>query len=189
MQYKNNTQHLLFKSMLMACLFAPALLCLSIAHAGLYKGQNAEGNTVYSDIPFHNAKEITPPNITVMDAPKVAAKPKVVEEETTAETKYTKFSILTPKNNETIWNEAQLIVSLQLKPPLDIASGHNIWLIMDGKPRVKHKRSLQLQIGRTDRGSHAIKAQVRNKKGKIIRSTPSITLHIKNTFVPRAAPR
>jgi hypothetical protein len=159
------------------------------AHAGLYKGLDESGNVIYSDTAFENAEIITPPAISVVDAPKVKPKQEVAEEEKPSETKYTKFTITAPKNDETIWNEPQLIVSLQLDPALAATDGHNIWLMMDGKPLVKKSQSLSLQIGRADRGSHILQAQVRNKKGKIIKTTKSITVHIKNTVVPGKAPR
>ena len=154
-------------------------------HAGLYKGLDNEGNVVYSDQPFDEAQEFTPPSLTIVDAPKVPPKKEEVVEEKTAETKYTKFSIAAPKNNQTIWNDPALTVSLQLNPALAITEGHNIWLMVDGKPLVKKSQSLSQQIGRLDRGSHTLQAQVRNTKGRIIKSTGSIKVHIKHTVVPR----
>jgi hypothetical protein len=173
----------LLKSLLITLIFSFTV------HAGLYKGLDEAGNVVYSDTPFENAEKITPPPISVIDATKIAPKQEVVEEEKQAATKYTKFSITAPKNEQTIWNAPALTVSLQLSPALATAEGHNIWLMMDGKPMVKKSQNLLLQIGRSDRGSHTLQAQVRNKKGKIIKSTKSITVHIKNSVVPRKAPR
>jgi len=159
------------------------------ANAELYKGLDAEGNVVYSDKPFNNSKQFTPPALTVMDAPKVPAKTAEVAEDVTAETKYTNFSIAAPKNNETIWNNPQLTVSLKITPALNVAEGHTTWLLMDGKPLVKKSQSLQLQISQADRGEHKLQAQVRNKKGKIIKRTKTVTVHIRNTVVPRASAR
>ena len=176
LHYMKNT---LFYSLLITLIFS------FTAHAGLYKGLDESGNVIYSDTPFENAEIITPPAINVVDAPKVKPKQEVVEEEKKAETKYSKFSISAPKNDQTIWNESQLIVSLKLDPALATAEGHNIWLMMDGKALVKKSQSLSLPIGRADRGSHTLQAQVRNKKGKIIKSTTSITVHIKNTVITR----
>ena len=170
-----------------------ALIILSFSsHAGLYKGLDDEGNVVYSDTPFKNAEVITPPAITIVDAPKIKPKPVAAaadSEEKVTETKYTHFNISSPKNDQTIWNEDQLTVVLQLKPALDTESGHSTWLIMDGKPLVKKSRSLSLLIGRADRGTHTLQAQIRNKKGKIIKRTKSIQVHIKNTVIPRKSPR
>jgi uncharacterized protein DUF4124 len=158
-------------------------------NAELYKGLDAEGNVVYSDKPFDNSKQFTPPAITVMDAPKVPEKKVEAVEDETAETKYTKFSIAAPKNNEVIWNNPQLTVTLKITPALNIAEGHRTWLLMDGKPLVKKSQSLRLQISQADRGEHKLQAQIRNKKGKIIKRTKTVTVHIKNTVVPRASAR
>jgi len=175
----NITKTLLLSALLLAC----------SAEAELYKGVDDEGNVVYSDKPFDNSEKFKPPSLTIVDAPKVKPKEDVIEEEKPAKFKYTAFSIAAPKNNETIWNEPQLIVSIRLKPALNTAEGHNIWLLMDGKPLIKNSRSLSLPIGRADRGSHTLQAQIKNKKGKIVKRTKSITVHIKNTVVPRRAPR
>lgn len=159
------------------------------AQADLYKGLDESGNVVYSDKPFDDAETFTPPPLSIIDATKVPAKEEVAEEEEVSETKYTTFSILAPTSQQTIWNEPDLTVKLLVKPDLNTAEGHNIWLLMDGKPLVKNSPSLSLQIGRADRGEHQIQAQIKNEKGKIIKSSPSVTIHIKNTVVPRPGPR
>ncbi len=166
------------------------LLISFTVDAELYKGLDEDGNVYYSDTPINSSEKFTPPSLSVMDAPKVPPKEEVIEiEEPPAEYKYTAFSIAAPKNNETIWNEPQLMVSLNLKPALNTAEGDNIWLLMDGKPLIKKSRNLSLPIGRADRGSHTLQAQIKNKKGKVVKRTKTITVHIKNTVVPRAAPR
>jgi len=84
--------------------------------------------------------------------------------------KYTRFSITAPKNNEVIWNNPQLMVSLKISPALNVKEGHTTWLLMDGKPLVKKSRSLLLQIGRADRGEHKLQALIRDKKGRVIKA-------------------
>lgn len=170
-------------------LLLSTLLFSFTVDAELYKGLDDEGNVIYSDQPFDNSKKFTPPSLTIVDAPKVQPKEEVIEEEKTTVYKYTTFRIATPKNDETIWNAPQLVVSLKLKPALNIAEGDNIWLLMDGKPLVKNSRNLSLLIDRADRGAHQLKAQIRNKNGKIVKSTKTITVHIKNTVVRRVPPR
>jgi len=165
------------------------LLCSFNLHAGLYKGLDEAGNVVYSDTPFKNAQELTPPSINIVDKTKIKPKKETVKKDKPVETRYTQFSITAPKNNQSIWNEPELIVSLNLQPALATKEGHSIWLMMDGKPLVKKSHNLSLQIGRADRGTHTIQAQVRNKKGKIIKKTPAIQVHIKHTVVPRKSPR
>lgn len=178
------------KNILLLNIIITALFVTFTTNAGLYKGLDEEGNVVYSDKPFANAEKFTPPIITIVDAPKIIPKEETAEEEVTAtETKYTKFRITSPANNQTIWNAEQLTVLVQLSPALNTTEGHTTWLMMDGKPVVKNSQGLALQIGRSDRGSYSLKAQVRNKKGKILKSTGSITIHIKNTVLQRKSPR
>jgi len=175
------------KDIILKGLLLLALLISFSAGAELYKGFDDEGNVVYSDKPFNNAEQFTPPSLTIMDAPKILPKEEIKKEPEDAEVKYTRFSITAPKNNEVIWNNPQLMVSLKVTPALNVAAGHTTWLLMDGKPLVKKSRSLLLQIGRADRGEHRLQAQIRDKKGRIIKRTKSITVHIKNSVVQRQA--
>jgi len=159
------------------------------AQADLYKGLNEAGNIVYSDQPFENAVKFTPQTLSVIDAPKVEKKQleEVSDKDEVADFKYTDFDIISPKNNQAIWNEPALIVSLRLKPGLNSEAGHTIWLLMDGKPIVKNHPSLSMQIGRADRGAHQLQAQVRDKNGKIVVRSRAVIVHIKNTVVRRTA--
>jgi hypothetical protein len=173
------------KNIILKSLVIASLLFTFAVYAGFYKGLDEEGNVVYSDKPFDNSEKITPPAITVMDAPKIKPKAEPVAEEKPAEFKYTQFDIVAPSNDQVIWNEPDLIVKVQLKPDLNVDEKHSIWLLMDGKPLVKNSKSLSLPIGRSDRGAHKLQAQVRDKEGKIIVRTRTIIVHIKNTVVPR----
>ena len=175
------------KNILLKSLLVSTILFTYIAHAQLYKGLDAEGNVVYSDQPFNNSEKFTPPSLSVIASPKVAPEKKVAEAEEPAEFKYTDFDIVSPKNNETIWDAPQIPVSLGLKPGLNTAEGHTAWLLMDGKVIVKNSDSTSLQIGRTDRGAHQLQAQVRDKEGKIVVRSRSIVIHVKNTVVRRQA--
>lgn len=163
------------------------LLLLSFpSYAGLYKGLDSEGNVSYSDKPFSNAKEITPPTITVVDPVKVKPKKIIDEKPVNKKFIYRKFSISSPTDQQTIWNNPALTVSLNLKPALNTAEGHKIWLFMDGKPIVKNSSSQTLSIGLAERGEHQLQAHIRNKAGKVIKQTKSITVHIKRTIVKRS---
>ena len=180
----SNAMLKLMKNTLLKSLLITLIFNFTV-HAGLYKGLDDEGNVVYSDQPFDNAQKFTPPSLSVVNTPKAEIKKEVIEEEKTAEFKYTDFDIVSPKDNQTIWNEPDLGVTVQLKPALNTAEGHNIWLLMNGKPLVKNSQSLLLSIGRADRGAHQLQAQVRDEAGKIVVRTRTIIVHIKNTVVSR----
>jgi hypothetical protein len=151
------------------------------ANAALYRGVDAEGNVVYSDRPFEDAEEFTPPAISVVDTPESKAAKKAAEVEKPAEFKYTDFDIASPANKETIRNQPDVVVSLKLKPGLNTAESHSIWLLLDGKLVVKNSKSLSLSLGRLIRGAHTLQAQVRDGNGKIVVRTRAVVVYIHQT--------
>jgi hypothetical protein len=151
------------------------------ANAALYRGVDAEGNVVYSDRPFEDSEEFTPPAISVVDTPKSKADKKAAEVEKPAEFKYTDFDIASPANKETIRNQPDVVVSLKLKPGLNTAESHSIWLLLDGKLVVKNSKSLSLSLGRLIRGAHTLQAQVRDGNGKIVVRTRTVVVYIHQT--------
>jgi len=174
-------QHIISKGLLLA------ILAITFsASATLYKGLDDEGNVTYSDKPFTNSKQFTPPSLTIMDAPKVQPKKENDKKPEEKAFKYTRLSITTPKNNEVFWNRPQLMVAMKVTPALNVAAGHTIWLLLDGKPLVKKSRSLLLPINHADRGEHQLQAQIRDKKGKIIKRSKSVTVHIKYSVIQKS---
>ncbi len=179
------------KNLLLKSLLVSALMFAISADAGLYKGLDVEGNVVYSDKPFDDAWEINPPPLTVTPSFKVPPKETVkdaAEESDSPVTRYSKFNIVSPADNETIRNVPNITINMQTTPRLDITNGDNIWLFFDGKPLVKNSQSLSIPIGRADRGSHMVQAQLRNKAGKLIKHSNMITIHVKNSVAPVAVP-
>jgi len=169
------------KDIILKSLLLSALIIAFSANAVLYKGLDAEGNMVYSDKPFDNSKQFTPPSLTIMDAPKTQPKKEVRKEPEEKAFKYTRLSIVSPKNNEVVWNRPQLTVSMKVSPALNVAEGHTTWLLMDGKPLMKKSRKLSFQINRADRGEHKLQAQIRDNKGKIIKRSKTVNAVIKRT--------
>jgi len=181
-------------------LASAAILCSSIAAAQFYKSVDEEGNIVYSDKPTPGAEQLTPPPIsTVESRPKTAGPTETDAKagEDSAEepakkppTKYTKFSIVQPKNDDTIWdNTGAVPVAVQLEPPLDTENGHSIWVYVDGKAVIRKSQSLVLPLSGIDRGSHKIRAEIRDDKRKTLKRTQNVTVHLKrHSAIPRSGP-
>ena len=169
------TMLVVMKNTLLNSLLILALISSCSANAALYKGLDSEGNVVYSDAPFEDAEKFTPPPISVTDALKVESEKEAATEEKPAEFNYTRFDIVSPVNKQTIRNDPDVTVSLELKPGLNTEANHNIWMLLDGKPVVKNTQSLTVQLGRLDRGAHQLQAQIRNNEGEIIvRTRPTV---------------
>lgn len=187
-----NTKHIIL------LLASASMLCAGIASARFYKSIDEEGNIVYSDTPTPGAEQLTPPPIsTVPGAPKpkepAEAKPGEEAGEEPAKkppTKYSKFTIVSPSNEATIWdNNGAVPVSLQLEPPLDTENGHSVWVYVDGRAVVRKSQNLVQPLSGIDRGAHKIRAEVRDEKRKTLKRTRDITVHMKRaSSIPRGGP-
>jgi len=166
------------------------LLATGYAGAQFYKSIDEEGNIVYSDTPTPGAEQLTPPPIsTVNSLPKPEqseadeAKPGDEPGEEAAKkppTRYTKFSIVSPQNDATIWdNNGSVPVSLQLEPPLDTENGHSVWVYVDGRAVVRKSQSMVQPLSGIDRGAHKIRAEIRDDQRKTLKRTQNITVHLK----------
>lgn len=179
-----------------------AILFAGVAAAEFYKSVDEQGNITYSDTPTPGAEQLKPPPISTVEG-----RPAPVKEETAEAgagtdqqagdepakkppTRYTKFSIVQPKNDDTIWdNTGAIPVSLQLEPPLDTENGHSIWVYVDGMAVVSKSQSLVQPLSNIDRGTHKIRAEIRDEKRKTLKRTQNITVHLKRTSsIPRGGP-
>lgn len=157
--------------------------------AGLYKGLDEDGNVAYSDTPFEDSKKMTLPPISIVDTPKVQVKEKVVEAKKGKAVKYTRFQITAPGNQQVMWNNDVLSVTMALAPALNTDGGDYIALLLDGKTVVKRSVSQLIQLPRVDRGEHKVQALIRNKQGKVVKRSQAVTFHVKRTVVIRKSPR
>ncbi|MGB5457939.1 MAG: DUF4124 domain-containing protein [Gammaproteobacteria bacterium] len=176
------------------------VLSTAVAADKLYKSVDEQGNIVYSDTPTPGAEQLTPPPLST-----VKSRPKPAESMTTdakageeggeepakkPPTKYTKFSIVQPNNDDIIWdNTGAVPVAIQLEPPLDTDNGHSIWVYVDGKAVVRKSQSLVQPLSNIDRGTHKIRAEIRDEKRKTLKRTQNITVHLKRaSSIPRSGP-
>ena len=170
------------------------LLPLNI-QAGLYKGLDEDGSVVYSDKPFAGSQKHKLAPISVVDAPKVIEKTVADDEseedegEEKPQVNYTRFRIVAPSHQQVIWNNDSLSVALVLEPSLNTAGGDYLSLLMDGKTVVKKTLSQLIQLPRAERGEHRLQALLRNRKGKVVKRSQTVTVHIKQTVVPAKSPR
>lgn len=177
-------------------LISAAMIYTGIAGAKFYKSVDEQGNIVYSDTPTPGAEQLTPPPISTVESKPVPkesdAKAQKTDEAGTEEavkkppTKYSKFSIVTPKNNDTIWdNNGSVPVSLLLEPPLDTENSHSVWVYVDGKAMVRKSQNLVQPLSGIDRGAHKIRAEIRDENRKTLKRTQNVTVHMKRASAVR----
>lgn len=131
--------------------------------AAVYKWVDESGRVHYSDQPAPGAEEIKLPEPSVY-TPRSAggirggAKSK-------KSGLYRSFSITSPADQATFRiEEAQITVRLSLTPRL--RSGHAVRLTMNGRVLNQRLTSLQMNLGKVERGSHRLQATVIDNKGR-----------------------
>ncbi|MFT4797997.1 MAG: hypothetical protein ACJAYE_000930 [Candidatus Azotimanducaceae bacterium] len=155
----------------------------------VFKSQDAEGNTVFSDQASEEAEEI------VIDAPQTfkaqptgglfqPSKPEPVVETGPA---YKSLRIVSPENDIAVRDNAgNLIVRFTLDPALQ--PNHSLQLILDGKLHSERKSAGPISLANLDRGTHQLKAQIiEDESGEILQSSNSVSTTILRVSVIRRA--
>ena len=165
--------------------FLTILILISAAantQAAQYKYTNENGVVSFTDKPpYAGAEEMSPPQLQTTPAVKYKPKPKPVEAPTieTIKIKYLTFEINSPKNNETIRsNNGDISILIKLIPELSLKDGHYINIYLDNKLVKKHIRTYQITLNNIDRGSHNIKAVIKDTEGKIIKTSSNTLIHL-----------
>ncbi len=159
-----------------------SLFASASVQAALYKYTNDQGETVYSDkAPYDGATEVKLPPLQTTPAVKYTA-PKKAPESTDNEpaspkpVPYTRLKITRPENGKAMRNNAGLVkVQLSIKPKLNTKIGDRIDYLLDGKIIKKGSKLSSLTIKNMERGEHRLKVRIRNKQGKVIKSSDTIT--------------
>jgi hypothetical protein len=143
---------------LLACL----LLALALpASAQIYKYTDANGNTVFTNQPPEGTAaesvDLPPTNTVEMQTPSMPA----VDDNTPAQSE-APYSVLSltgiPDDEAMRANNGSFIVGVNIQPRLQ--PGHQLRLILDGKPYGPASNVPSLQLNNLDRGEHSLAVAV-----------------------------
>lgn len=158
------------------CLIICAALMLSLpATAAIYKWQDASGRWHYSDTPHSGAAPVDLPPVQVYEPPSTPPPTRTSREkqpEPTAALSYSRVEIISPGPEATLREASGDIgVVVSLEPSL--RPGHQIRLLLDGKPVAGPASTTAFTLNHIDRGEHKISAEVLDANGQVItRSAP-----------------
>ena len=165
-------------------LLVPAI---ASAQAPVYQCQDQSG-PVFSDTPCPGGKvmDLPPPN--VIDVPKPAGQPEVIQPAAPA---YTAFSILQPEDQGTVHsNTGEFPVGLSLAPALQ--DGNAITVSLDGTQLPTLRTSLQFVITTSewesaarDAPTHTLTATVVDKSGKRLIAAAPVQFYVRRATVHR----
>ena len=158
------------------------VLAVGAAHAGkIVKYTLKNGEVIYSDTPPPEAA--TGEDVTVEPLQTFSTPPAPRLEESTGredepeEVGYEEFKVTSPENDTTIRdNGGNVHVSLSLSPGLQ--SGHSIEIFMDGQA-IGSGSSTSLTLADVDRGTHTVRATVKDAEGKDVVRSNSVIFHLR----------
>jgi hypothetical protein len=91
---------------------------------------------------------------------------------------YDALVIVSPESEATIHDNAGNIdVEAEVTPPLRVAAGDRLVLIVDGAPMPPSRRN-HLTLTAVDRGSHTLQAQVVDPSGRTLISSQPLTVYM-----------
>jgi len=161
----------------------------SHAIAAVYQYQDEEGNIIFSDKPVPGSieRKIQSPTIIKIQTDDKVKKIEKPENSAFGDVKikekkakpYSKFSIISPKEDEAIRdNLGNVSFVLSIKPKLQTEFGHRIQIELDGKLQKRDWKSNTISFSNIDRGTHTVKAYLIDKNGKRLRSSNMVTYHL-----------
>jgi hypothetical protein len=158
----------------------------------MWTWKDANGVTQYSDRPVPGAKRVELAGVTPAASPTVAAPARSPAgstakpgQATTVE--YRSLEIWTPENGASFFG-ADATVDVRMRSDPEVASGHRLFLYLDGKMVEGQPNSLEYVLSNLERGVHSATAVITDEKGnERIRSEPRV-FHIKQpSTVPPGA--
>ena len=149
------------------------LLTLSLS-AEIYRSVDESGNVVFTDQPSADAELINVDELQTIKPPPVGEFEYTRKEK--PKEKYTSVSISSPEHDAAIRdNGGNVTVNIAVEPKL--AGPDNLVLYLDGKEIMLGKSNAKAFSG-LDRGSHQLRAAVKDAEGHIQISSPSVTFHL-----------
>ena len=171
-------------------LFISLIIVPSAYAETVYKAVDADGNTVFSDVPSEGAEEIKVKEAQAINIPKVRSFKLSPPEDNSKKFNYTKLAIISPENGSTIHGgEGNVNITVTLEPGL--TEMDVMVLFMDGKEMLSG-RAPQFLLTNVDRGTHSISVAVKNKVDKELKRSAKVTFHVRKTSIinsSRPSPR
>ncbi len=164
------------RAMRLLILILTLVLSSPLLARDVYKWVNADGEVIYSETYQPGAE-----SIRVHDELKkggVDTKQLEGQSQDEGSTGYSDFTIVQPADNETIRSaESSVSVGISLTPPLQ--GGHEIYLSVDGTQLKSAIKTTQLVLQNLVRGNHTLKAEIRDKEGKVLKQSNSIRFNLR----------
>lgn len=164
-----------------SALLTALLISGSATAATVYKKVDENGNLIFSDTPMDNAETIDVPPVPTLKLNSTPKQPILLKDKPKA-FKYEQVVITQPAHDETfVNNQGTVTIQVQVSPGLK--PEHRLELLLNGVKRAGPSADTSFKFSNLDRGSYSASVQVVDAKGKVVIASPSVSFHIKRSFV------
>ena len=164
----------------------PMLFATAAVAAPVWTWVDAQGGRHFSDRPVPGAQEIQVEGAQGFSAP--APAPRQGPPATAQETEgppgrpYGTFEIVSPVQQETLWNiGATLPVRIDVQPTLQ--AGHRLDVYLDGTRVLVGQTSPEFTLAEVFRGVHVLEAVIIDSNGRELARTQPVTITVQQTSV------
>ncbi|WP_341961314.1 DUF4124 domain-containing protein [Pseudomonas sp. RC10] len=163
--------------------FVLLLLALPAA-AQIYKYTDANGNTAFTNQPPDGAKvqtvDLPPLNRVGTTAPRASSSP-VQNQAQPVSASYQTLQLTDLPNDEALRaNNGSFLVGVMIQPRLQ--AGHQLQLLVDGRPYGSPTNVPRIQVTDLDRGEHSLSVQVL-QGAQVIQQSQTINLTVQRVHV------
>ena len=157
------------------------LLCflvLQVWAQDVYMTVDENGNPTFTDQPVEGSEKIEVRDVTTIPAPRNVPPPRRSSEPVEI---YSHMAVINPKQDETYFrSEGDLQISVSISPQL--RSSDSIVYYLDGQS-VHTGKTTSLSIAEMDRGTHSVRVAVVNSNGDELKSSQTVTFHLRQASV------
>ncbi len=167
------------RSCLTATLVATSLLLSLPGQAEIYKTVDEHGNVTFTDsAPDRKSEPVELPPANTMPAVKRPEQsPQDAPDADEEAIKYSHLSIVSPADESAIEHgPGDFTVTISVKP--ELAKGHALQLLMDGKPYGRATRAKAVQLTNVFRGTHQLQVKIIDEAGKTLKKSKSSSVHV-----------
>jgi hypothetical protein len=163
------------------------LLSAAVSGAPAWRWVDETGQVHYSDRPVAGAEQIelsgaqTFPS-TRPSLPRVSETEQATQAPAAPTARYRRFDILSPTQQETLWNIGSVLpVQVAVEPSLQ--AGHHLDVYMDGQHRDLNATSAQFSVPEVFRGVHALQAAIVDANGNEVLRSAVVTFNVQQTSI------
>jgi hypothetical protein len=159
-------------------IFISVLLSISVAAETVFKKTNPKGVVEFSDQPSKDSEEIKVRKPITFPAPRLPSS--TLSNKKLSPIFNYSLTIVKPTKNIVLVNKQDVLVSVVIKPTLEIRYGHKIRYQLAGVSILSSELSTTFK--NIERGMHILNVSIVDKNNKVISPVASISLHMKRFF-------